>query len=120
MLHKNRRWTVASVGTAEELAEKVSQHTWCCCNGFELNGYWFLNDATGGDGAQEYAVVKVLGPDGTPSQIESITFGWCTYDRALQYIQEVLRGDYDKADWARPVNPAVESPEQHGRCGHCA
>jgi hypothetical protein len=119
MFHK-RRWTIAPVGSAEELAEKLSQHTWCGCNGFELGDYWFLNDATGGDGAQEYAVVKKVGRDGNPWQVESITFSWCSYERALELIQTVLKGEQDRADWARPVEPIVESAAEHGRCGHCA
>jgi hypothetical protein len=120
MMHKARRWSVVPVASAEELALKLTEHTWCCCNGFELGGYWFLNDATGADGAQEFAAVKKAGPDGNPWQIESITFGWCNYDRALELIQRVLRGEYDRADWARPVAAAIESPEQHGRCAFCA
>ena len=43
--------------------------------------YLFLNDATSGDGAQEYGAIKRL-PD-TWLQVESITFSWCTYESAL-------------------------------------
>ena len=120
MMHKSRTWTVARVESAEELAVKLTEHTWCCCNGFELGDYWFLNDATGGDGAQEYAVVKKVGRDGSPWQIESITFSWCTLDQALRLIQETLRGEHDQHDWARQVNVRIETPEMHGRCNHCA
>lgn len=120
MMHKSRSWTVARVDSAEELAHKLTEHTWCCCNGFELGSYWFLNDSTGADGAQEYAVVKKTGPDGKPWQVESITFGWCHYPRALELIQGVLKGDYDQVDWARPVEVLIESSAQHGRCQHCA
>lgn len=120
MFHKQRVWTVAAVESPEELAHKLTEHTWCCCNGFELGGYWFLNDATGGDGAQEYAVVKKVGRDGRPWQIESVTFSWCEFDRALQIICEVLSGAYDDVDWAKPVIVHVQTPEEHGTCGHCA
>ena len=44
---------------------------------------------------------------------------WCTYDKALEYIQETLRGEHDDAEFAHEVNPAIETPEQHGRCHLC-
>ena len=63
--------------------------------------------------------MKIQGPGGKPVQVESITMSWCTYDKALEYIQETLRGEYDHAAFAREVNPAIETPEQHGRCHLC-
>lgn len=120
MMHQSRRWTVAAVESAEDLARKLTEQTWCCCNGFSLAGYWFLNDATGPDGAQEYAIVKQTGPDGRPWQIESVTFSWCNYDRALQLICDLLSGANDNEDWAQPVAPRIQTPGEHGRCGHCA
>jgi hypothetical protein len=121
MLHRNRRHVVEDVAAEdgqspiEVLARKLTETTWCCCNGFRLEGYLFLNDATGGDGAQEYAVVKE-GPE--PVQVESITFGWCAYDKAVHYIERTVRGDFD--DQARPVSVRLETPADHGRCVHCA
>lgn len=120
MFHKNRSWSEAAVATAEELAEKLTEHTWCCCNGFRVEGtaYLFLNDATSADGAQEYAAVKEL-PDGMLVQVESITFGWCTKGRAVELIREVLAGQYDQSEFAHQVKARVETPEQHGGCPHC-
>lgn len=120
MFHRHRIWVVAPAQSPEELARKLTDHTWCCCNAFELGAYWFLNDATGADGAQEYAIVKKAGRDGRPWQIESVTFSWCDYDRALQIIGEVLAGVHDDHDWARPVEARVQTPAEHGRCHHCA
>ena len=120
MFHKHRRWTVVGETSPEELAHKLTEHTWCCCNGFELGGYWFLNDATSADGAQEYAVVKKIGSGGNPCQVESITFGWCRYARALELIKNVLQGKYDDSEWVQPIVVAIDSPQQHGRCSYCA
>jgi hypothetical protein len=79
MMHSKRRWSVVRVSSAEDLARILTETTWCCCCGFELAGYLFLNDATSADGAQEYAVVK-RGADGEAwRQVESITFSWCEY-----------------------------------------
>lgn len=121
MFHDNRIWCVSTVESAEELAHWLTQHTMCCCCGFELDGYLLLNDATSADGGQEYAVLKKpAAPDESHLQIESITFGWCSYEKGLQYIREILAGRYDDADYARTVRPRLQTPEEHGRCHHCA
>jgi hypothetical protein len=120
MLHDARRWCVSPVDSAEELAHKLTEYTWTCCTAFEFQSYLWLNDATCADGAQEYAVVKRNGPQGKPLQIESITFSWCDFAKALAYIERTLRGDDDGNDFAREVTPVLETPDQHGRCHHCA
>ncbi len=120
MLHNHRRWSVESVASAEHLAYNLTAHTWCGCNGFELAGYWFLNDTTSADGAQEYAAVKQDGPDGQPLQVESITFSWCDYDQALDHIRRIIDGQCDTAGFGSAVHPLIETPEQHGRCPLCA
>jgi hypothetical protein len=102
------------------LARKLTTVTWTCCTAFELGGYLWLNDATSPDGGQEYAVVKNAGPAGRPWQVESITFSWCDYPTALEYIQRTLRGEDDANDFAREVSPAIQTPAEHGRCRHCA
>jgi hypothetical protein len=120
MLHRNRSWCVGPAASAEELARQLTEITWCCCTGFELGDYWFLNDSTGPDGAREFAVVKKDGGTGNPVQIESITFGWCSEAQALEHIRATLEGRYDQSDFAHEVVPTIETPEQHGRCHHCA
>jgi len=107
------------VETTEELAEKLTQHTWTLCTGFELAGYLFLNDSTSEDGAQEYAVVRRPSVPGRPFlQVESITFGWCNRQEAQGYIRQVIQGTSDAT--GRPVTPAIEPAAEHGRCGYCA
>lgn len=110
MLHRHRKFIVKSVDSKEELAKKLTEYTWCGCNGFELGGYLFLNDSTGPDGAQEYGVFR------GDKQIESITFGWCSYERALELINEVLAGDFDNEDYG--VLPQIVPTEGH-RCHLC-
>jgi hypothetical protein len=119
MFHGKRTWSVGPVESAEQLAEKLTQHTWTLCTAFELAGYLFLNDSTSEDGAQEFAVVKRM-PGGTLRQVESITFGWCSETQALDYIRRSIAGEFDRADYAKTVSPRLETPEEHGRCGHCA
>ena len=120
MMHDDRRWVVTAVATAEELAEKLTSTTWTCCTGFELGGYLWLNDATSPDGGQEYGVLQKVGPGGRPLQVESITISWCTCDQALEHIRRTLRGEDDGNDFAHVVSPRLETPDEHGRCHHCA
>lgn len=120
MFHADRVWCVAEATSAEELARQLTETTNCCCTAFALGNYLFLNDSTSPDGAQEYAVVKRLGRRGRLDQIESITFSWCDVAGALRYIREALAGHYDRHDFRREVAPVLQTPEQHGRCAHCA
>jgi hypothetical protein len=120
MLHRNRVWCVTPADSAESLASMLTETTWCSCAGFALGGYLFLNDSTGPDGAQEYAIVKRDGGHGRPVQIESITFGWCTEAQALEHIRAIVAGRYDRSDFSHEVALTIETPEQHGRCSHCA
>ncbi|MSR59803.1 MAG: hypothetical protein EXS05_19550 [Planctomycetaceae bacterium] len=120
MFHSNRRWCIAKVGSAEELAGKLTETIWCCCTGFELDKYLWLNDSTSPDDAQEYAIVKRQGPKRKPVQIESITFRLCDHAKSLGYIEHTLAGLDDQNSFRRSVEPILETPEAHGRCSYCA
>jgi len=122
MMHKHRRWTVTEVSTARALAEKLANGTtWTTCSGWFLSGspeVVFLNDATGPDGAQEYAVVR-READGLYYQIESITMSWCTVDKAEAYIlAEILRGPDVPPEMHVRVEPRIETVEEHRRGGY--
>ena len=120
MFHRDRIWCVTAVTSAEDLARKLTETTWTCCTAFELGGYLWLNDATSPDGGQEYATIKRVGPNGRPLQVESITFSWCEYETALEYIQRTLQGEDDQNDFAREVDPHLQTPAEHVRCQYCA
>lgn len=142
-LHSRRTWVVVPAESAEWLAEKLVGHSWCSCMGWSLGDYLFLNDQTSPDGAFEVAVVKPPAePDGSWWQVESITFGWLTsslvlmqhfretgrrstpLEPALGHINRCISGEIDPGQpgsVAWPIEPCrVETPEQHGRCIHCA
>lgn len=122
-MHYRRTWVIAHIVTPEELADKLANYSWCCCQGFAIADYLLLNDATGGDGAQEYAVVKRIPQgDGTFAcrQIESITASWMNEGRILEFLCRTLAGENDDVEWAFDVSPHLETKEQHGRCHLCA
>lgn len=117
MLHSRRVWAIAPAQSAQWLAEQVTQYTWCGCNGFELSGYLFVNDATSADGAQEYGVLRRYGEGYV--QIESLTFSWMTIERALSIIRRVLAGEFDAERYGHVAASQIETVEEHGHCYLC-
>ncbi|MBO3462860.1 hypothetical protein G7B40_031525 [Aetokthonos hydrillicola Thurmond2011] len=124
MLHDKRAWTLTEIVTPEDLAKKLTSSTWTGCTGFTLGKLLFLNDATSADGAQEYAVV-IKDKEGKFLQIESITFSWCSYDRALEMITALLENSTSIAigenipSWSTQVSPRIEPSKEH-QCSWCA
>jgi len=109
MMFHNRVHNIGVVSTPEDLAKKLTEHTWTLCTAFKLGKLLFLNDATHEDGAGEYAVVLDDGPQ--PVQVESITFSWCNYDRALELIRECMR--YAEGTAEPPIRFAVVIHSAH-------
>ncbi|MCC6444142.1 MAG: hypothetical protein IT210_11905 [Armatimonadetes bacterium] len=117
MMHQRRVWQVAPAATVEELARLLTGRTWVLCQGFALQGYFFLNDATHEDGAAEFGVVRAK----DLLQVESITFSWCSEGEARAYIEQVITAAYDAAAWASGIGAEqLQLPDRHGVCGHCA
>jgi hypothetical protein len=85
MIHTSRRYRIVDVASAAELAEKLTQHSWCGCNGFRLGAFLYLNDAFSENGAQEFAVVR----ESDGAQVDSVTFSWCKEDKAREIIERV-------------------------------
>lgn len=119
MFHERRRWSIAHADSAEQLAHKLTEQTWTICSGFQFRGYLFLNDSTSEDALQEYAIVKLNGPQGRPVQVESCTMSWCDYAKAVRYILGYTAGECDSSEFAHEVPISWESIEQHGRCRLC-
>lgn len=115
MIHKNRCFSVAPVDSAEELANTLTKFIWCGCNGFRLGDLLFLNDSFSGDGVQEYAVIY------QGKEIESITFGWCTEQQALEIIQGLEKQVANNSfNIYSDLENKIESPQEHKRCHLCA
>jgi hypothetical protein len=110
MMHRDRVFSVAEVPSAEELAEKITGHTWTLCTGFRLGDLFFLNDSFSEDGAQEYAVIRA------DRQIETITFSWTSQDRALELIEWLVDGGTTDMG---PLTPQIDDAQNH-RCLLCA
>lgn len=119
MNHATRRWLVELAPNAEVLAEKLSEHTWPLCQGFELSGYLFLNDADSEEGDQSYAIVKREGD--RFFALSSVAFDWCAPERALQVIEETLLGEHDQSETRVEVfSLRLDSPSEHRTCKLCA
>lgn len=119
MLHRNRIWNLIEIGSRPELAHKLSQFTWPECQAMSLQGYVFANDSTSPDGAQEYAILKPHADGEMLVQIESITFSWCTEERALELITQVCSGQFDEFEHVCVGRHSFQTPVEHGLCRHC-
>jgi uncharacterized protein involved in tolerance to divalent cations len=119
MLHKSRRWGVTIVASAEELAEKLTEHDWTCCTGFDFGGFYWLNDSTSESGAQEYAVVVKTESGPILDQVETITFGWMNRAQALDRIERFVNGSHPYTEFDVVSRARVQKIGDHGACQHC-
>lgn len=110
VIHAKRRFAVSVVESAEQLAEKLTEYYWTRCTGFQLFGLLFLNDSFSEDGAQEWAVYRA------GCQLDTVTFSWCSRDRALEIIQNLLKRE---GEGSSGVLPRTEPADQHGSCPLC-
>ncbi|RMF09074.1 MAG: hypothetical protein D6773_02070 [Alphaproteobacteria bacterium] len=112
MWHNHRAWKISVVTDPETLARILTERIWATYAGFLVEGhenYLFLNDSTGAAGFQEYGVV-LRAQGKLVRQIDSITFSWCTENRALQYLREILAGEWDERRFCEDVDLCIEEP----------
>ncbi len=115
MMFKGRAHHIGDVATAEELAAKLTEHTWTLCTGFRWGGFLLLNDSSSEDGAGEWGVVR----ESDKMQVESITFGWCDKARALELLRQLEAGTLG-ADPRCFFGTVELLPHPAGSCRRCA
>ncbi len=120
MLHRNRIWSLQSIGTRELLAYKLAHLSWTSCQAFGLEGYIFANDSTDPEGSQEYAVLKAYGNSSHLVQIESVTFSWCSEQRSLDLVKQACIGNFDHQRFGEIARSRFQTDAEHGRCPLCA
>ena len=119
MMHSRRRFSVDVVKDIPTMATKLADHSWCACQGFRLaeTPLLLLNDSTGPDGAQEFAVFDVV----RGVQTESITVSWMTKERLTAFFHRHLAA-VANAETLEGLGkgglPSLEHGE--GPCQHCA
>jgi hypothetical protein len=99
MLHKSRVWGEPVETDLDTFAKQVTTRDWTVCTAWKVGDYVFVNDASSGDGAQEYAVL-IEDEDGQWFQVESWTCSWMTPDRVRE-----LYAKLPESDWRKPVQP---------------
>ncbi len=111
MIHKHRIFQIVEeVTDIAYLSETLTQHTWTLCTAFRLvpaldaASLLFLNDSFSENSAQEYAVIR------DNSQIESITFSWCSQREAYNHIASLVRGGGVDCG---PLEPRLEPADTH-------
>lgn len=117
MNHKDRRWCVAKVKSAERLAQFLRLRTWTLCTGFALENYLFLNDSLSEDAVQEYAIIKRPPRLAREPFRHLLSFEWLDYQTVLAYIELALHGELD--DGGKIVNLVLQTAVQHRFCQHC-
>ncbi len=120
MLHKNRTWFISRVDSPESLASMLVDQVWTGCQGWQLEKYLLLNDATCPDGAQEYGIFLPIESDSDRlTQIESITFSWCTVANSESHLTSMLEGAFNRNVLDSLPRPLVQTEDQHGKCPLC-
>ena len=118
MWHKQRKFVVADVASAEELLDKFKGEvgTWCLCNGWRCQGCLWLNDSLSENGAQEYAVVR----EADMTQVESVTVSWMSREELGQFLRSLASQENPLI--LEVVTNTIESGEEHrrSRCPLCA
>ena len=85
LIHTNRVFGVKTVYGIKTLANQLFHYTWTGCTGYRLDEYLFLNDSFSPDGAQEFAVFRII--DGKSIQVESITIvSWHFNENHLEAV----------------------------------
>ena len=118
MMHTRRLWGFVWAESIEDLCDILTSKVMTCCAAFKLEHggrrFLFLNDAKSEDGAQEYAILRL--DRNAWLQIESVTFSWCTKEKAVRIVTEILEGaDVTEGRYL----PNFERADRH-RCALCA
>lgn len=109
---------VYSLGVCEdlgELAEKLTQHSWTLCTAFRYGDIYFLNDSSGEDSAQEYAVFR-KDAEGRYVKIESYTCSWMSPETFIGCAEKLPPGPpafYSQEPYA------LSFDHQQGGCYAC-
>jgi len=112
-MHERRVWGEPVEVTLDEFADKVTRFTWTNCTAWRVGEYVFVNDATGGDGGQEYAVLK-QDRAGDWWQVESWTCSWMDVEDVRKHFGRLA--ERAPMHWRR-VEPRFE---KHTSCAYCA
>lgn len=97
------------------LAKKLRVGSWTACTGFRCGKVLWLSDATGPEGAQEYAVVR----ESDLQQIESITVSWCRPERLLAYARRLYSGLTVASITEMGTIRREQIEAVHAPCCHC-
>lgn len=128
MFHKNRIHSVKVYESPEEMAKWLSEYSLTLCTGMQYKNTVWLNDSTGEDSLQEYAVCRYKDAE-TLEQMESITVSWCTKAELMMYIKWLAGegpyvSDNGEEDWEIPVFYGTFqnriAPFENHRCHLCA
>ena len=114
MMHKSRRYVVRAMATLADTVAKLAHGNYCGCVGISFNGTVYLNDATSGDGVEEWAVFR------NGRQVESITFGWMSPAEIEETVRRMDAEPWDAFKGRGSSLPQIQTRQEHGTCPCCA
>lgn len=112
MMYTKRPHSLTDLESAAKMARELKRTTWTACTGFRAGSLIALNDSTGPDNAQEYAIIR----DGV--QIESIAVSWMELEALTELLIRLDRGEGGVV-MGRNVE-IVPHVQRGGYCQHCA
>lgn len=133
MMHHDRRFNVTGA-TIEQVAQSLRARTYTLCTGFRLSmgaepsagdghDYVILNDSFGEDGAQEYAVIRVLEHLGQDTyrgvMTDSLTVSWIGNDERLAELLRRATAPGAPA-YGAPFLLTMQRDAPYPHCAHCA
>ena len=120
MMHQRRVWGVSPCADPDELARKLTDHSWTLCTAFETAvGTVWANDSTREGALQEYGILRRLSPGGAQDwrQVETITVSWCTAEKLRGYIDQADAGAFDQGNFGTIADRQIEL--EHAPCPRC-
>jgi hypothetical protein len=117
--HKGRRYNIKCCASVEELVSDIIGEKCVLCQGWKLNGYFFLNDSFRKDGIFDVAMLKhknQLGNRAVCDQLDSITVDLYTAEELKEYIRRAMASEV--IPYGEEI-VTVETPEEHRECIWC-
>ena len=107
-MHKGRTLGVGDIEDLDVLVDKLKEWSWTLCTGFRWRGLLILNDSTGEDALQEYAIVR----EADLMQLESLTVSWYEPAKLKVDLTELADGRWGDSSYAPEPWPSGLKREQ--------
>jgi len=115
VFHNSRHFRLSQIESIEELCDATWEYINCPCTAFQLGDLILACDATGPDGAQEWAAFVAS----KKIQVESFTVSWMKKKEWLNQLHRLvgkIKGG-ESFEWQKETMPIID--EVHAPCYWC-